>query len=121
MFRTCLGLQYNNQYGRARKTFYDSVSWFSTMFDETFTTRCHSIIQKYDSPEYCSSYTYEQIEQLKFIRIVSEFSRLVLDASSKSHKKLNQDSNRRVELVAVGFPQIIDYDHMSIELCNKIT
>jgi len=116
MFRTCLSLQYNNQYMRARKTFYDSVSWFAPMFDQTFSERCHNIIQKYDSPEYRAEFTYEQIEQLKFIRIVSEFSRLVLDASSKNRVKLNQDPKKRVEMTAVGYSQIVDYDHMSMEL-----
>jgi len=121
MYRTCLGLQYNGQYARARKTFYDSLSWFSTLFDQTFSLRCYEIIQKYDSPEYRSSYTYEQIEPIKFIRIVSEFSRLVLDASNKNKVKLNRDPSKRVELVAIGYPQVIDFDHMSIELYNKIT
>jgi hypothetical protein len=91
------------------------------MFDETFTMLCHDIINKYDSTKYRSEYTYEQIEQLKFIRIVSEFSRLVLDASSKNRTQLNKDPTKRVEMAVVGYSQIVDYDHMAIELYNKIT
>jgi len=120
MYRTCLSLQFNNQYPRARKTFYDSMSFFAPLFDYTFSNRCNTIISKYDSPDFHSIYTYEQIEQLKFIRIVSEFSRLVLDASSKNRVKLNQDPTKRVEMIPVGYPQIVDYDHMSIEFFNKI-
>lgn len=45
----------------------------------------------------------------------------MLDASSRNKTLLNRDKNRRVELIAVGFSQIIDYDHMSLELYNKLT
>src|SRR5450759_4970669 len=120
MYRNSLFLMSNNQYQRARTTFYDSLSWFSIMFDPIFPQRCHNIIQKYESCEYKSAYTYEQIEQLKFIRIVSEFTRLLIDASSKNRVKINQDPNRRVELIPVGYGQILSYEHMTLEFYNRL-
>jgi hypothetical protein len=64
--------------------------------------------------------TYEQIEHLKFIRIASEFSRLVLDVSSKNRVQLNRNPNVRVEMAVVGYSQIVDIDAMSLELYNKL-
>src|SRR5574344_1176632 len=82
IFRTCMALQASQNYPRARRTFYDSLSWFEIAFDSTFIQRCQGIIEKYSAPEYTKKYTYEQIEQLKFMRIVWEFSVMLLDAST---------------------------------------
>lgn len=57
MFRTCLSLQFNGQYARARKTFYDSMSLFAPVFDKIYVERCNSIIKKYDTKEYHNLYT----------------------------------------------------------------
>lgn len=121
MYRTCLSLQSQNQYPRARRTFYDSLSWFGTMFDRVFVERCYDIVQKYSNEPYTSLYTYEQIEQLKFVRIVTEFTRLLLDASTRNRTKINTDPNRRVELVPVGYAQAISYEHWALEFYNRLS
>lgn len=120
MYRTALTLTSNNQFVLARKVFYDSLSWFHIMFDETFVRRCDLINKKYSSEEYRRQYSPEQLEQLKYIRTVSEFTRLLIDISSKKKIKINQDPSRRVELVAVGYSQIIYYDQMASDFFMKL-
>jgi hypothetical protein len=115
IFQSCLNLQYNGNYPRSRAIFYDSLGWFGVMFDETFPIRCRAIIQRYDIEYEEKQYTYEQIEQLKFMRIVMELSRMLLDASTKKRGKINQDPEKMVELVPVGYSQIFNYEHMARE------
>ena len=121
LYRTCLQLQATQQYPRARKTFYDNLGWFTIMFDPVFPQRCYDIIQKYESREYVDAYTYEQIEQVKFMRITVEFSRMLIDASSKNKVKFNVNPKKRVELIPVGYAQVLNYEHMSIEFFNRLT
>jgi hypothetical protein len=121
LFRTCMSLQVLQQYPRARKTFYDNLGWFAIMYDSVFPVRCNAIIKKYEQVEYKSRYTYEQIEQLKFMRIVVEFSRMLLDASSKNRTKINTEKDKRVELIPIGYAQILNYEHMSLEFFNRLT
>lgn len=61
LYRTCLQMQATNQYVRARKVFFDSLCWFSTMFDTTFVERSNDIIKRYESRECRNAFTYEQI------------------------------------------------------------
>lgn len=120
LFRTCLHLTSSNQYRRARKTFYDSLGWFSTMFDSTFVDRSDAIVKKYDTKDHKVQYTYEQLEEIKYMRIVTEFTRMLIDASSKNRVKLNTQPEKRVELVPIGYGQVVNYEQLSVELFNKL-
>lgn len=121
VFRTVMSLQANGQYSAARRTFYDSLGWFNIMFDQVFPSRCSAIIAHYERPEYYNVYTYAQVEQLKFMRILTEFTRLLIDVSSKHTNKLNQEHNKRVELTPIGYSQVIDYQLLSLEFFNRLT
>lgn len=121
LYRAILQLQATQQYPRARKTFYDNLGWFTIMFDPVFPQRCYDIIHKYESMDHSSVYTYEQIEQIKFMRILVEFSRMLIDASSKNKVKFNVNPNKRVELIPVGYAQVLNYEHMAIEFFNRLT
>jgi len=121
LFRTCMALQASQNYPRARRTFYDSLSWFEIAFDDVFIKRCQAIIEKYSLPKYTKKYTYEQIEQLKFMRIVWEFSVMLLDASTHNEVKMNVNPKVETELVPIGYAQIFNYEHMALELFLILT
>ncbi|MFA5395387.1 MAG: hypothetical protein WC346_05135 [Methanogenium sp.] len=121
VYRICLSLQAQQQYAKAREAFYDNLGWFTVMFDPTFPARSQTIISRYSNPQYAERYTYEQIEQLKYMRIVLEFSRMLMDASSRNKSTLNTQPDRAVELVPIGYGQIFDYEHMVLELFMQLT
>jgi hypothetical protein len=55
------------------------------------------------------------------MRIVVEFTRMLLDASSKNRVALNVDPTKRVELTPVGYAQVLNYEHMALEFFNRLT
>jgi hypothetical protein len=120
LYKGVLSLQAQGQYKQARQMFYENLSWFIVMFDHAFPERCKRINERYNNPELAKVYTYEQLEQLKYMCIVTDFARMLIDISSKNRVTINSDPNKQVELNAVGFPQILDYQAMALELFTNM-
>jgi hypothetical protein len=55
------------------------------------------------------------------MRIIFEFSVMLIDASSRNRVKINTRPDKHAELVPIGYAQVLNYEHMSLEFFNRLT
>lgn len=120
LFQKCIELQEEGSYFRARSLFYNNLGWYEPIMDEFFIINCQDIIAKYNQIEYTSKYNYDQIEQIKYIRILLEFSKLITRVSTEKYDDLYRQPDKLIELVPRGFGIIFKYESMAVEIFNAL-
>lgn len=112
LYNSCMMMQEQKRYPQMRDLFYDTLNWYKPMFDEHYVFESHEIQKKYRAEEYLI-YSSEQIEQLMFMRHLTEFSKLLTRASSTKGMHVYRHPDKNVELIPAGYGSIFQYELMA--------
>lgn len=118
-FKMMVSLQERGDYKKARELFYDNIQFYKPFFDTTYLYNCQFALDKYYSEKYQNTYTIDQIEQIVFMRHLTEFTKLLFRASTSKHS-YQPKSDKNVELVPIGFEVIFDFEGMANNLFHAM-